>query len=745
MKKLKSIDFKALFINHGEKFGIALILMIVIAVLGSELSSGAWATTDKTPGDLEKKVKDAKDRIEAPSNTWPAAKAEQYAIVDFNGQARDVFTGLSTSKYEFTTPMFWPLYRKKEKAREPEFLAVTYLIADADEGSFSLGKVPLAAEMAATDADASPLDTPMESNLKPGPGGATNAAGPGGPGGTHGASGLGIRPVGPPAGGSGGSGGSGGPRPVGPGAGRGGGGAHAGGAHGMAPPEAYGAAGMAGGATAKGKRYVAVRGIVPLKEQVERAMKALNMSYQDASTAIEYLDFTLQRQTAVAGPDPWSGEWETVDKEYAIQILAESADFDPDPVPADLQDAVFTMALPLRFLRYWADHATHPNIKNFQLSEAEMQRETMMYEKLLEEAEKLNIQTQPQGPQRGGLARAVTDLRGITKKVFSSSEGTAVATSMARYMNENSGGAANRMGVPDLKSRLSASGRLYLFRYFDFDVQPGMAYRYRVKLQLKNPNYQRPYEEVEDQAITRGETRDTGWSNISMPAVVPDTTNYFLKDVERDPVRDEKHAKKPVANIAMYEWDANFGTMLADSLKILNVGQFVAEKKKSWVLDPGTPSFKEEEVPFATEDMLVDASGDFEIAPDLHPDLQLKPEKGRKDVKVGTLPEALVVTGLGELKELDPVSEFREERTLKQQVEDERKSYLYLQNAPAETRSLLDGPAPGPGGSHAGGDAKKANVRVPRGRGAMAAAQPGPGGSGGSAPPTGRGRGRGPR
>jgi hypothetical protein len=313
-------------------------------------------------------------------------------------------------------------------------------------------------------------------------------------------------------------------------------------------------------------------------------------------------------------------------------------------------------------------------------------------------------------------------------------------------MNYNyGGGGANRICNPDLKSSLTASGRLYLFRYFDFDVQPGMAYRYRLKLQLRNPNFQRPYEEVEDQAITRGETRETGWSNISMPAVVPETTNYFLKDVERDPVRDEKHARKPVANIAMFEWDANYGTMLADTLKILNVGQFIAEKKKSWVLDPGTPTFEEKEVPFATEDMLVDASGDLEIAPELHPDLQLKPERGRKDVRVGMLPEALVVTGTGQLKELDPISDAKEEKSLKQQVDDERKSYLYLRDAPTETRSLLDGPAPmmGPGPVGPG----RTSVKKPKGKdgpggghGGSSSSEPG----GGPTPTRGRGGRRGP-
>ena len=154
--------------------------------------------------------------------------------------------------------------------------------------------------------------------------------------------------------------------------------------------------------------------------------------------------------------------------------------------------------------------------------------------------------------------------------------------------------------------------------------------------------------------------------------------------MERDPVRDEKHNRRPVANIAMFEWDRKLGTMLMDTLKIATVGQFVAERKKTLVLDPATPTFGDKEgVAFVTEDMLVDASGDLELSLVDHPDLQLKAEKG-KQVKIGMLPEALVVTGLGKLEKLDPVSKWPEEKSLTSGVEEERKNFLHLKNAVEE-------------------------------------------------------------
>ncbi|MBC8114046.1 MAG: hypothetical protein H7062_06690 [Candidatus Saccharimonas sp.] len=178
-----------------------------------------------------------------------------------------------------------------------------------------------------------------------------------------------------------------------------------------------------------------------------------------------------------------------------------------------------------------------------------------------------------------------------------------------------------------------------------------------------------------------------------MPAVVPTSVNYFLKDVERDPSRDDKvRASRPVASISMFEWDTKLGTMLHDTLKILSVGQFITEKKKSIVVDIAASSYKEDaEVTFLTGDVLLDASGDFDIVPDQHPDLGLRPDKGRSNFKLGLLPEAIVMTGLGEMRELDPASERSKEQALKQRVDAERNEGKKLKEAAAPSGNMQDG------------------------------------------------------
>lgn len=673
MKKLKSIDFKALFVNHGEKFGLALIVGLVLLAL----SSTSWSRYAGTPEELDKKAKDARQRFSSPTgNPWPKEKADSFKVVDFNDRANQLFARLDISKYEFTTPLTHPLYRKRELAREPEYLPVEFLIADAGRGILGISATGLetststaeggsdsATGLSAVGANPASAATGFKSSNQPGAAaGAIAAQGaPAFPGAAVGRI-PGAMPAGAPAGG-------------------------------MTGEMMYGAGGMASNVVARGVRYVAVRGVFPLRQQLEKYKNALNVTSADASTMFELLDFVLERQAAVAGSDPWKdAKWETVNVESALDVLREASDFELDPVQTGVTDSVITMSLPHRLLEFWGDHATHPNVRDFQLKPEEMERELKLQEKLLEEYEKAKLQSEPKVKRRG-LSGGQNDLRQMGMEMMAMPSSAHMMTGMATSMNEGGNSGVARMSAADIKQRLTANGRLLLFRYFDFDVQPGLAYRYRVKLKIRNPNFERAAAELVDPALALGAERETEWSNISMPAVVPTSVNYFLKDVERDPSRDDKvRSSKAVANISMFEWDTKLGTMLHDTLKILSVGQFIAEKKKTIVIDVAAPSYKEdEEHPFLTGDVLLDASGDFDILPEQHPDLGLRADKGKAIFKLGLLPEAIVMTSLGEMKPLDPASEKTREQTLKNRVDAERNEFKGLKDAATQTVGALDG------------------------------------------------------
>ncbi|MBC8115433.1 MAG: hypothetical protein H7062_13700, partial [Candidatus Saccharimonas sp.] len=514
------------------------------------LGRTSWSRYAGTPEDLDKKAKDARERFTSPTgNPWPKEKAESFKVVDFNDRARQLFAGLGLSRYEFSTSLTHPLYRKRELAREPDFMPVEYLIAHAgvailgvsQAGSLTNAAVVESGTGTSAEGTAAPT-APLGTGFKP-----SGAAGA--------ASGSNAIP------GIGGGAAHGANMPT-----RGPGGAGAHGSSGSAyGPAMYGEGmpGMGGapsGMAARGVRYVAVRGVFPLQQQMARYANALNVMPSEASNLFELLDFVLERQAAVAGSNPWDSKWETVNVESALEVLRESSDFELDPVQTGVTDAVITMSLPYRLLEFWGDHATHPNVRDFQLKPEDMERELKLQEKLAEEYEKAKLQSEPKVKRRG-LSSGQNDFRAMGQEMMSmpsSAHGSMpnMMSNMLTSMNNETGGASGAprmtMTPAQLRSRLTADGRLLLFRYFDFDVQPGMAYRYRVKLKVRNPNFERPAAEVVDPALALGAERETPWSNISMPAVVPTSVNYFLKDVERDPSRDDKvRASRPVASISM--------------------------------------------------------------------------------------------------------------------------------------------------------------------------------------------------
>ncbi len=63
-----------------------------------------------------------------------------------------------------------------------------------------------------------------------------------------------------------------------------------------------------------------------------------------------------------------------------------------------------------------------------------------------------------------------------------------------------------------------------LFRYVDFDVEPGQQWRYRVRLEVVNPLFGVPAERLADPESSKGRTRRTPWSEPSDPASVPRAT-----------------------------------------------------------------------------------------------------------------------------------------------------------------------------------------------------------------------------
>ena len=72
-----------------------------------------------------------------------------------------------------------------------------------------------------------------------------------------------------------------------------------------------------------------------------------------------------------------------------------------------------------------------------------------------------------------------------------------------------------------------------LFRFTDFDVQPGHSYRYRVQLVLKNPNFGVSADALANPNVKPEPYRDTPWSEFSGTASVPASPRLLAASIDR--------------------------------------------------------------------------------------------------------------------------------------------------------------------------------------------------------------------
>jgi hypothetical protein len=730
MKKvsMKGFNFKAFLVNHAEKLVFGLFALIALAALAGT----DWARFAMTPEQVVYDAKKARDKI--LQTPWPADKKDGFVLQDYMDRASQLRAPLDFSKYEYSTNMWWPLYRKQELAKEPELFAVQDLTAKA--GMMILGvadqsELPLDGDPGDTESmdPAAPTEPeepedefaagPVPTRQQPG----AFAGGPGAmpgamPGAAHAGALAGTGLPGLPGMPGGGMGARAGRRPV------GGPGAMNMGAHdageedgprlmvGMAPGMEGmmpGMGGMMGGQAAagvpsfpgikpRGERFVAVRGVWPVHQQLDKLKQALNLQSRRAAEALlEITDFVLERQTAVEGDDPWSGPWEQVELGRAQEILEQAADYDLDELDPQIMHPVITSPLPMRLPKpIWGELATHPRIKNFQLTGEALERERRLQQKLVEEYEKHQAQISAKAkPAPRGFATQQRDFRGMAQNLMSSQMGDAAFREMDSYMRKDARG--NQMAPPsELRSRLTAVGYLWLFRYFDFDIRPGYAYRYRVQLKIRNPNFGRPVEQVVDRAVTINEELTTPMSNVSEAAVVPRSVHYFVKDAERNLVAEANRNSRPLAEVSFFEWSPEYGTHISDTLRLKSYGQFVGEaQKETLLLNVAEPSLKTTKVDFESDDVFLDTLPDFRIpgaALANHPELQL-PNSNRGKLGIGA--ELLVVDATGQLKLTDLAGTTPDEKRLVARVESERKNYKDLENVEAPTMNPLDAAAMG--------------------------------------------------
>lgn len=796
----KGFDAKAFLVNHTEKLVLGAAGLMVLA-----FAAGAqWKPYSGTPQEILDKV--AKGEKELVNHGWPQEDRDRYQLTQASMPKQKVhdllLQPMLISQYEMSTRFTTTPWQGKEPLRDPTRLALEGAIATA-------GKVlierPVDPEAAAAEEEKDPKKKdgdkkPAEPEVSPEDDEfATKrpAAGAGYPGGLPGAASGGLPGASDSAAFSGGvdSGSSGGL----PGSSE----------SMMALYGGYPGEGGPSGMTAvnrdaRGYYFASVRAVFPLKEQIRRYQDATNAkSFDIASMNFEVIDFNLERQEQVDKAGTWS-DWQAVDIQTAVDVLSESMPPEPDLVSGAVTNSVITMPLPPLIYGNWKKHASHPKINEFVLDEEQMKLEIEYQTKILEQLRdsKKNTETKPRR-EKGGFSSVIGDSRTLQSELLGGSAyggaggygyGGSGSGSGSSYpgMGSGSPGGGGFLGMPGasagppgypgapgagrpgakgkqedplkklldaaekgeqgkalrefIEKRVRADGELLLFRYFDFSVEPGKTYRYRVRLVLNNPNYGRLPSEANGEAqVVEGETRTTEWSEPTPPVSIERDVYYFVKDVD---------TKRNKTRVSVYQWDTKLGTTVNADLD-LYPGQHVAGVAKTSVIDPAKNKMEDKNYDFKSSDVFVDTRSDVSLDRAFHEGLEI-PQGNTQEL---LLPEQLLVvdSNTGELSVIDPVLMAAEQARLEDQQKRQKAGFEKLMAAPQENAGydMMYGAAYGEDSGTSGGkSSKKGKSRNPLaggygGSGGSGMGYPGMGGSGypgmGGSGGSGRGKGAGRR
>jgi hypothetical protein len=683
--KLKGSDLKQLAINHGEKGGFGLVVAIVLAALFFT----NWMPYKKQPSEITDKVVAAKGILD--KSGWPEEERKAFELSAADEPDQVVFARLDRAitvapNYEPSERLTRNPYSTEEPLQEPVWETVEEMIATGGRVFVELPPEDPATEDAtladgsdpkSTTAETKPADDDLPDDLRPRTAGLASALA-GGPAGMSPYEGMMMdyesmyapeleMPY----------------------------------ATGSEMTSAEGYEGMYGGMQSnlrgKGYPFVSVRGVFPFKDQVRKFTDAIKRPYAEALRSFDIIDFQLERQELYAGQ--W-GDWQPVDLQVFNDVILSASGIAPDVVQAAVTDSAITCPLPMRLTGVWGQQtATHPRLVNFELTGRALDYELEFNKALLKEAldQKKAL---PKAPvMKKGFSNLVFDTRSLQSGLmgYSSSpyeldpsmytgsgmSGAGMSYAMSGMSSPGYGAAAMgarrsgpgttaAKGVPAtfadlvakiekqvdpngadkeliewIKARATVAGELLLFRYLDFNVEPGHTYRYRVRLEIRNPNYNKPPAMVADPSIIEKETRLTPWSEPTPPAPVPDSVNYFLTRV------DPSRRLLPDARLNMYQWDTELGTTVHQELPV-PLGRPVGGKAEAEQFNPAKGKVEEADYTFASGDVLVDVLPDLSFTAAEHPELQLpRGSKGNAQITE----QAIVVKSDGTLGIIDPLTQ----------------------------------------------------------------------------------------
>lgn len=624
MAKIKTLDYKQFALQHGEKIGLGVVGLIALVCLGMTNWTSSYSGT---PDSMEKLADEVEQKLRL--NRWPdTAKKDFLPVVEADNELSRVLAEVDVKKYEWRVPMSEKLYQAQVPAVEADYTPVTELYAFT-------GKMPLAVAAPMSSGDAAAEEPEVKKPTKP-----TKKGGK-----KNDADDLLKGPM-----------------------------------SGMIPGGGSSGFGTASAEKARGVRFNVVLGIVNVQQQYKQLRTALHLDFvHQAKNHLEYRDFKIQRQRAVPGSDPWTGPWKDVSTDSSIDVLLnEASDLDPEIVSYTYTNQVFTSPLPHRLDDDWDPKlVVHPKVPT--LTEDEQDKQDLDNRAFSEVA---GDDDAAGTGRRSGFARVQKDAGRMRDSAIGREKDVdAVRSKMAgkgsmdsRMMGGPPPVAAGRpsgmnsgsMGYGPAAGVAEGGADFLLFRYFDFDVEPGECYRYRVQLVVENPSYGETF--VASSHVAEGEFRETPWSAASTAIAVEKDVDYALVKVP------ERGGRATGAELNVVQFDPSTGTFINDTFAV-NYGAYVGKvNKKTLRLELAPPDLKEEEVTFSSKDVLLDSANAPNLSASAEADLKISAKQKRELTKNGELDLAVTLNRFGEIIDLDAGSK-QDIKPMLDKVKEEREPY----------------------------------------------------------------------
>jgi hypothetical protein len=303
-------------------------------------------------------------------------------------------------------------------------------------------------------------------------------------------------------------------------------------------------------------RMAIVSGSFPYKQQLEEYRKALRLDSVEevlnSPDAPQFDGFAVERAEVVPGRTDL--QWEPLDLKkafapYALMLAEPRWEEEPaEMVPIEYYGLVMKRPVQFRPGSYKDDEETEKNLKHVketlaQLREAE-QGKIAKPKNRFKDSDNLNIFGDEEGGTKSNtIGEAV--MGGGTGGLGARKPGTPGGGSSG--FGRTGSGTGGASDLPPGTGGLGATNQVVipeyiLMRFLDVTIEPGKTYKYRFKVKVMNPNYDREMKrkDVAWKSLMRDKDLVSDWTVVPQPVKVESELNYYAVDLKTQGDLDEK-------------------------------------------------------------------------------------------------------------------------------------------------------------------------------------------------------------